>query len=73
MTPRCLTRANTCMMILFIKRVSEHRRGQKRGDESVWNILNLKYLWDIHMKGLINLEYRYTFGSVCMKLLRESI
>lgn len=35
MTPRCLTGANMCMMVLFINRVSEHRRVQERAGESV--------------------------------------
>lgn len=48
MTPRYL---NMWMMIIFISRVSEHwKQGEERGDESVWDVLNLKCLWDIQVK-----------------------
>lgn len=35
--------ANMWMMVIFNSRVSEYwKRGEERGDASVWDILNLK-------------------------------
>lgn len=54
MTPRYL---NMWMMIIFISRVSERwKQGEERGDESVWDVLNLKCLWDIKWKLLSRLK-----------------